>query len=114
MFNCGLCSAKADSSILTLQHPYPQTASDFAGTAADTVTSAAKSASPFALSALESALAQQPTVLAAGAGGLVLLYLLAPSLVGGIGSAFRGYAGENPQKNVQKTSLNTPSNQVIK
>jgi hypothetical protein len=73
-----------------------QTASEIAGTAAGTVTTAAKSASPFALSALETALAQQPTVLAAGAGALVLLYLLAPTLVGGLGQAFRGYAGEIP------------------
>eukprot|EP00243_Klebsormidium_subtile_P004322 TRINITY_DN18294_c0_g1_i1.p1 TRINITY_DN18294_c0_g1~~TRINITY_DN18294_c0_g1_i1.p1 ORF type:complete len:444 (-),score=114.02 TRINITY_DN18294_c0_g1_i1:363-1610(-) len=73
---------------------YVKTATNIAGTAADTVTSAAKSASPFALSALETTLAQQPTVLAAGAGGLVLLYLLAPSLVGGLGQAFRGYAGD--------------------
>lgn len=54
---------------------------------------AVKVASPYAQSALDTILAQEPQVLAAGAGALFLVYLIVPSLLQGIVYSARGYAG---------------------
>lgn len=53
-----------------------------------------EAASPYAQATVDSLSVQDPAVLAVGAGGLLLLYLLAPSLGGSIAFAARGYAGE--------------------
>ena len=51
-------------------------------------------ATPTAQSTVETVLAQEPTILAAGAGGLVVLYLLAPRLGSAIAYSARGFAGK--------------------
>eukprot|EP00475_Leptophrys_vorax_P028772 TRINITY_DN41865_c0_g1_i1.p1 TRINITY_DN41865_c0_g1~~TRINITY_DN41865_c0_g1_i1.p1 ORF type:complete len:404 (+),score=68.10 TRINITY_DN41865_c0_g1_i1:76-1287(+) len=64
------------------------------GIAGDVTEKTITVASPYAQTTFETLIAQDPAVLAAGAGGLLLLYLLAPSFGGSIAYAARGYAGE--------------------
>lgn len=66
-------------------------ATGFAASQANRVLGAGK---PYAASALDRILAQEPNALALEAGGLILLYLLAPFIFSSIGYTFRGYAGD--------------------
>ena len=51
-------------------------------------------ATPVAQATFESLSAQDPAVLAAGAGALVAVYLAAPAFFGSVVAGARGYAGE--------------------
>ncbi|CAI5505133.1 unnamed protein product [Closterium sp. Naga37s-1] len=64
------------------------------GVAGDVTEKTIDLASPYAQATFDTVIAQDPAVLAVAAGGLVLLYLLAPALGGSIAYAARGYAGE--------------------
>ncbi|GBG71567.1 hypothetical protein CBR_g8983 [Chara braunii] len=68
-----------------------KTAVTVAGDATEQVTEAVRAAQPLAESTLENVLASDPLVLVIGAGALLLLYLLAPSIAGTVASATRGY-----------------------
>ncbi|KAJ7566064.1 hypothetical protein O6H91_02G086700 [Diphasiastrum complanatum] len=70
-----------------------KTAVTIAEEAAENTTKVFESASPVAVSTLESLLASDPFILAGGAGGLLLLYLFAPSIGSSIAYAARGYKG---------------------
>eukprot|EP00897_Mesotaenium_endlicherianum_P011002 jgi/Mesen1/9930/ME000070S09214 len=70
-----------------------QTAASVAEEVGSQTGQALKIATPYAESTLESVLSQDPSILAAGAGALVLLYLLAPSLGSALASNVRGYRG---------------------
>jgi len=71
-----------------------KTAADVAGDLTAQTSKVITAATPAAESTLETLLAQDPSILLAGGGGLVLLYLAAPSLAKGFSYAVRGFAGE--------------------
>eukprot|EP00271_Cylindrocystis_brebissonii_P003159 TRINITY_DN1391_c0_g1_i2.p1 TRINITY_DN1391_c0_g1~~TRINITY_DN1391_c0_g1_i2.p1 ORF type:complete len:363 (-),score=111.18 TRINITY_DN1391_c0_g1_i2:722-1810(-) len=71
-----------------------KTAASVAGEVSEKTSAALTTYTPAARGALETLLAQDPLVLAGGAGGLTLLYLLAPSLLGAALESARGFAGE--------------------
>lgn len=64
-------------------------------TAASAAGDAIKVATPYAKSTLELLIAQDPAILAAGAGGLFLAYLLVPAFFSGVAYSARGYAGKS-------------------
>eukprot|EP00245_Coleochaete_scutata_P013593 TRINITY_DN5585_c0_g1_i1.p1 TRINITY_DN5585_c0_g1~~TRINITY_DN5585_c0_g1_i1.p1 ORF type:complete len:419 (-),score=124.68 TRINITY_DN5585_c0_g1_i1:403-1659(-) len=74
--------------------PVLEAAKSVSEVAGSTAKSAFEVGSPYAQSTFETLLAQEPVILAAGAGALVLLYLLAPAIGSTVGYNFRGYAGD--------------------
>lgn len=71
-----------------------RTAGEIAGGVSDQTGKALTVASPYAESTLETVLAQDPLILGVGAGSLVLLYLLAPTIFSSIAYSARGFAGQ--------------------
>lgn len=71
-----------------------KTAAIVAGGAAEQTTKAIEGAKPVASATIDSLLSSDPIVLAGGAGALILLYLLAPSIFSTISFSVRGYKGD--------------------
>lgn len=71
-----------------------KTAAVVAGEAAEQTAKVIEGAKPVASSTLESIVSADPLFLAGGAGVLLLLYLLAPSLLSSVAYAARGYKGD--------------------
>lgn len=69
-------------------------ASSVAGVVASQGAKTLEAGKPYAASTLERILAQEPSAIAVEAGGLILLYLLAPVIFSSIGYTLRGYAGD--------------------
>lgn len=68
--------------------------SSFSQTAVGVAGDAFEKASPVAQATFDTLSAQDPTILAAGAGTLIAIYLLTPGVFGSIVSGARGFAGE--------------------
>ncbi|KAI5064189.1 hypothetical protein GOP47_0020859 [Adiantum capillus-veneris] len=71
-----------------------KTAAVVAGEAAEQTAKVIESAKPVASSTLESIISADPLFIAGGAGALLLLYLLTPSLFSSIAYVARGYKGD--------------------
>ncbi|KAH7437553.1 hypothetical protein KP509_05G078000 [Ceratopteris richardii] len=71
-----------------------QSAALVAGEAAEQTVKVIEDAKPVASSTLESIVTADPLFIAGGAGALLLLYLLTPSLLSSIAYAARGYKGD--------------------
>lgn len=63
-------------------------------TASDVAGDALEAATPVAKATFETLSAQDPAVLAAGAGVLLGVYFLTPGFLGGLVAGARGFAGE--------------------
>lgn len=71
-----------------------KTAAVVAGGAAEQTTKAIEEVKPIASATIDSLLSSDPIVLVGGAGALILLYLLVPSIFSTIAFSLRGYKGE--------------------
>lgn len=72
-----------------------QTAVTVAGEAAGQAEKYIEGAQPSISSTLENIFSADPLVIATGAGALLVLYLLAPSLLSSVAYSFRGFKGKH-------------------
>lgn len=86
-----------------------QTAVSVAGSAAGQAEKYIADAQPSLSSTLDSIFSSDPLVLATGAGALLVLYLLAPSLLSSVAYSFRGFKGKFAIANAAQKFINEDS-----